>query len=313
MTTSPLVSIITPFFNAEPYFEEAIASVIAQTYDNWELMLVDDGSTDGSTAIAQQYAAQYPGKIYYLEHLGHQNRGKSTSRNLGIDRAKGEYIALLDADDVYLPQKLERQVATLQAQPDAGMVYGPTLYWYGWTGQPQDQKRDRLATLGVKGNSLIQPPHLLTLYLRNGGVVPCTCGLLVRHSLVEAIGGFNETIQHLYEDQVFIAKICLNAPVLVEEWCGDKYRQHEASSSMAAIRAGQYHPQQLNPVRSIFLQWLGNYLVEQGVKDDKLWQAYQKEIWYYDHPQLAQFLLPINSILTRLKSATGAMLQYLIL
>ena len=307
MTPSPLVSIITPFFNAEPYFEEAIASVIAQTDDNWELMLVDDGSTDGSTAIALHYAAQYPEKIHYLEHQGHQNRGKSTSRNLGIGRAKGEYIALLDADDVYLPEKLERQVATLQAQPESGMVYGPTLYWYGWTGQPQDRKRDRLATLGVEGNSLMEPPHLLTRYLRNAGVVPCTCGLLVRRKLVEAIDGFDETIQHLYEDQVFIAKICLNAPVFIETWCGDKYRQHEASSSMAAIRAGQYHPQKLNPVRLIFLQWLGNYLVEQKNKDAQLWQAYQREIWYYKHPQLAKFLLPVNSSIARVRSAIDAM------
>ena len=67
--------------------------------------MVDNGSTDRSTDIALQYAAHYPGRVRYLEHAGHQNRGMSASRNLGIKNAAGAYIALLDADDVWLPQK----------------------------------------------------------------------------------------------------------------------------------------------------------------------------------------------------------------
>ena len=107
MKNKPLVSCITIFFNAEKFFEEAIESVFVQTYKNWELLLVDDGSTDGSTTIARNYAEHYPEKVCYLEHEGHQNRGMSASRNLGIRHAKGDYVALLDADDIWLPQKLE--------------------------------------------------------------------------------------------------------------------------------------------------------------------------------------------------------------
>src|SRR5919198_1004258 len=105
----PLVSAIIIFLNAERFIQEAIESVFAQTYDAWELLLVDDGSTDGSTAIARRYAEQHPGKVRYLEHNGHQNRGKSASRNLAIRNCTGEYIAFLDADDVWLPRKLEQQ------------------------------------------------------------------------------------------------------------------------------------------------------------------------------------------------------------
>jgi len=76
MTTKPLVSIIVPFFNAAPFFTEAIESVRAQTYDGWELLLVDDSSSDGSTEIAQRYAGRYPEKIRYLAHEGRQNRGQ---------------------------------------------------------------------------------------------------------------------------------------------------------------------------------------------------------------------------------------------
>jgi glycosyltransferase involved in cell wall biosynthesis len=138
MNGKPLVSAITIFLNCEKYIEEAIESVFAQTYDNWELLLVDDGSTDNSTAIALRYAQEYPHKVRYLEHPDHENRGMSATRNLGIRNAKGEYIAFLDADDVWFPQKLEQQVATMHSQPEAEIVFGPTQYWYSWTSNPLD-------------------------------------------------------------------------------------------------------------------------------------------------------------------------------
>ena len=85
----PLVSIIIIFLNSENFIQDAIESVFAQTYDNWELLLVDDGSTDDSTDIALQCAKKHAEKVRYLEHDDHQNRGMSASRNLGICEAKG--------------------------------------------------------------------------------------------------------------------------------------------------------------------------------------------------------------------------------
>src|SRR5215207_10509527 len=141
MSSKPLVSCIIIFLNAERFMREAIESVFAQTYDNWELLLVDDGSTDGSTHMALRYAERHSGKVRYLEHLGHQNRGMSASRNLGLSHAKGEYIGFLDADDVWLPHKLQQQVQILNSHPEAGMVYGTWQYWYSWTGRPEDIQR----------------------------------------------------------------------------------------------------------------------------------------------------------------------------
>src|SRR5262245_15086805 len=138
-SSQPLVSVIIIFLNAERFIEEAIESVYAQTYERWELLLVDDGATDGSTTIAQRYAEHYPGKVHYLEHPGHQNCGMSASRNLGIRNATGCYIALLDADDAWLPNTLVDQVAILEAHPEAAMVYGPLHWWYSWTGDPDDR------------------------------------------------------------------------------------------------------------------------------------------------------------------------------
>src|SRR5262245_21147944 len=108
MSRTLLVSVIISFLNAERFIQEAIESVFAQGYEHWELLLVDDGSTDESTAIARRYTAQHPERVRYLEHAGHQNRGLSASRNLGIRHAQGEYIAFLDADDVWLPHRSSR-------------------------------------------------------------------------------------------------------------------------------------------------------------------------------------------------------------
>jgi len=280
----PNASIITPFLNAATFLQETIESVIAQTYEHWELLLIDDGSTDDSTAMAQQYAIDYPQRIRYLDHAHHQNRGKSTSRNLGIQQAKGSYLTFLDADDLFLPQKLERQITILEAHPEAVMVYGRTQYWFGWTGKPQDRKRDYLSKLGVPANTLYRPPQLLTRYLNDGGTVPGICALLARRDIVLGTGIFEESIQHLYEDQVFLAKLCLAGPVFVEDGWGERYRQHHDSSSFQAVQSGEYHPWRLNPARFAFLTWLQEYLTNLEFRDPALKRALQRNLWDYDHP-----------------------------
>jgi glycosyltransferase involved in cell wall biosynthesis len=141
MNNQPLVSIITPFFNTPPEFlQEAIQSVFAQTYSNWELILVDDGSTTPVSELAMSYSAQNPGRVFFYEHADHLNKGHSTARNLGIGYSKGRYIAFLDADDMWLPFKLEQQVAILESSPDVGMLYANTQYWFSWTNDPKDVK-----------------------------------------------------------------------------------------------------------------------------------------------------------------------------
>ena len=86
----PRVSAIINFLNEERFLQEAIESVFAQSFNDWELLLVDDGSTDGSTGIARRYAEKNPGKVRYLIHEGRQNRGMSASRNLGVRNAVGK-------------------------------------------------------------------------------------------------------------------------------------------------------------------------------------------------------------------------------
>ena len=103
----PLVSIITPAYNADAYIEEMICSVLSQTYTNWELIIVDDASTDETKTIISKYL-QCDTRIRYVRN--NKNNGPAKSRNKGIDASFGEYIAFLDSDDSWLPKKLEKQI-----------------------------------------------------------------------------------------------------------------------------------------------------------------------------------------------------------
>jgi glycosyltransferase involved in cell wall biosynthesis len=294
MIDKPLVSVIMPFLNAEKFIQEAIESVLAQTYDNWELLLVDDGSADGSTAIAQKYAAQYPRKIRYLEHDNHQNRGTSASRNFGIRNAGGEYIAFLDSDDVWLPNKLVQQVAILDSYPGAAMVYGPSQFWNSWTDMPKDRRRDYVPRLGLRANNIYQPPALVTLCHPLGkGHAPCPSNILLRRKIVKDIGGFDEGfygINQLYEDQAFLIKVYLKGSVFASSECWDRYRIHQDS---CMSRTSQYHHQ----IRLFFLKWLEDYLIRQEIRDINIWKALHKAFWPYQHPQLYRLMkLPGNLV-----------------
>ena len=276
------VSIITPFLNAEPFIEESITSVLAQTYDNWELLLVDDGSTDASTGIALKYAAAHPDKVRYLSHERRQNRGASASRNLAARHARGEYLAFLDADDVYLPRKLEVQVPILDAHPDVAMLYAATEYWYSWNGRREDAGRDWVwRRYGGKPDTVIEPPRMLVRFLEDGGTVPCMGGVLVRRAAVENVGGWEESFRRICTDQVFHAKLCLNFPVMIVDVCLDRYRQHENSSCRTVERAGQ-----LDAALETYLTWLESYVATQPIVDPTVLAAARRALRRHRHPWL---------------------------
>jgi glycosyltransferase involved in cell wall biosynthesis len=281
MIRSPLVSGVLIFLNAEAFLEEAIESVLVQTWNDWELLLVDDGSTDRSTSIARRYAELQDERIIYLEHHGHMNRGKSTSRNLGLQRARGEYVAFLDADDVWLPAKLARQTATLSRHPEAVMLYGPTQYWHSWA--PERRKRDFRGVLGVRADVLYRGPYLLSRYLARTGIVPGICSILARRKAAVKVGGFEESIQQMFEDQTLIAKLCLYGPVFVDSGCYDLYRQHPGSSSSQAVNAGAYNPWRPSLSHLAYLEWLADYVETQPVPDDKLRRKLKRELWIQRH------------------------------
>lgn len=113
----PLVSIIIPVYNGEKYIGECIQSVVDQSYPNKEIIVVDDGSTDGSRAVVEGFGE--PVQYHYQ-----QNAGSAVARNTGIDQAKGSYIAFNDGDDLWAPERLHQQVAFLEQHPDYGVAAG---------------------------------------------------------------------------------------------------------------------------------------------------------------------------------------------
>ncbi|MGL5079599.1 MAG: glycosyltransferase family 2 protein [Waterburya sp.] len=284
MSNQPLVSAIIIFLNEEKFLQTAIKSVIAQTYSNWELLLVDDGSTDGSTAIAQQYAAQYPDKIRYLEHENHQNLGMSASRNLGMSHAQGKYISPLDGDDVWMPKKLEQQIAILETHPEAAMVFAPLLIWYSWTDKPEDIDRDHPYGVAIGGSHplgdrLVPPPQILSLFLRYEHFIPA--GVLARREVIQQVGGGEDHFRGSYEDAIVHVKVCLRHPVYVSNECWYKYRIHPDSWERKVIKSGQADANRL-----IYLEWVEQYFIQQGVEDKNVWRSLRSALFPYRHPKL---------------------------
>jgi len=273
---NPLISVIIIFLNEERFIGEAIESVFAQTYDNWELLLVDDGSTDGSTKIARRYTERYPERVYYLEHHDHQNRGMSASRNLGITHSTGKYIGFLDADDVWLPEKLSEQTAILSSHSNAAMVSGPVEWWYSWDRPAYSTESDRVVAARVHPDRVVEPPGLLPAILRSETVT--TTPALFRREAIESVGGFEDSFNGLYEDQVFCAKISTKLPVYVASKCWYRWRKHPQSSCAVAVRTGKYRDGRL-----IFLRWLRGYLAENSIDNGEVWKILRTELWKCRH------------------------------
>ncbi|HET7218045.1 MAG TPA: glycosyltransferase [Vicinamibacterales bacterium] len=282
MTDRVRASIVTPFLNPGAFLQEAIESVLAQTCPEWELLLVDDGSTDGSAGVAARYAAAHPERIRCFAHPSGGSKGASASRNLGIRHARGEYLAFLDADDVYLPAKLEEQLPLLDSHRDAAVLYAATQYWHSWTGKVADLDRDwTWRKFGVETDTVIDPPRMLVTFLRDGGTVPCMGSVLVRRRAVEAIGGWEESFRRICTDQVFHAKLCLRFAAVVHDRCWDRYRQHPGSSCQMVAAAGQSES-----AFEMYLTWLEGYLARQGVSDPHVWSALRSALRPYRHPLL---------------------------
>lgn len=128
---APAVSVIIPTYNRAALIGEAIASVLNQSFADFELIIVDDGSTDDSASVILSF--DDPRLIF----LRQENRGRSAARNAAIARARGKYVAFLDSDDTFLADKLERQVAYMELHPEVGMVYTSALC-IDETGNPLD-------------------------------------------------------------------------------------------------------------------------------------------------------------------------------
>lgn len=252
-----------PVLNAAPYLSEAVESVLQQTTNApWELLIIDDGSLDGSRAVAERYHRAHPERIHLLQHAEGGNRGTSASRNLGLHCARGQVIAFLDGDDVWLPHMLEHQLALMARYPEASLVYANAeRTWNMGLACPAAREprkgENTLPALLPAGRrpGLLQPPEPLPWFLENEELTPCTCTVLVRAEAARRAGGFVEDFQGVYDDQAFYAKLMLQGRTAVSEACVARYRKHADS---CCARTWADTTLQL-AARARFEEWLASY------------------------------------------------------
>jgi glycosyltransferase involved in cell wall biosynthesis len=267
----PQVSVIIIFLDEECFLAESVDSVLRQTFTDWELLLVDDGSTDTSPDIALRLVQRDPTRLRYLRHPGGATLGMSATRNLGLAHARAPLIAFLDADDVWLASKLAEQVTVLAEYPEAALVYGRTLLWHSWSGP--SSPADFFYDLGVVPDHLYQPPRLFEVLLENTAQTPTTSNALMRRTLIDEVGGFEPSFRGMFEDQVFFAKALWQAAAWVDSRVWAHYRQHADSHSALSSAAGDDDPARLR-----FLRWLRAYLRQQGGLDARTRRAIAREI-----------------------------------
>ena len=204
-TPTPQVSVVVPTFDRREVLPRALDSVVAQTYGDWELIVVDDGSIDGTAEMVEQ---DYPDVHLVVQ----ENRGVSAARNAGIAAAQGEWIAFLDSDDAWLPEKLERQMEALAAEPGHRLCHTDEI----WI---RDGQRVNPMEKHAKAGGRIYPMCLPLCCISPSSVV-------MRRDLLHEMGGFDESFE-VCEDYDLWLRVTAREPVLfLEEQLLHKHGGH---------------------------------------------------------------------------------------
>ena len=188
----PEVSVIIPTYNRKEMVQEAVESVLSQTYQDFELIVVDDGSEDGTREMIQR---EFPGLLTYLYQ---ENQGVSRARNRGIETSRGKYIAFLDSDDLWLKKKLERQVQFMQQNPEAMICYTDEI-WIRRGVRVNPKKKH------AKHSGWIYPQCLPLCIISPSSV-------LMRRELLEEVGGFDPEFP-VCEDYDLWLRVALRYPI----------------------------------------------------------------------------------------------------
>ena len=305
----PRISVVMIFRDAERFMDEAVQSVFAQTFTDWELLLVDDGSSDGSSALARRYAAAHPGRVRYLEHPGHAHRGTGPSRNLGLASAAGAYAAFLDADDVYFPDRLTQHLAAFGRHPRARLAISREIYWRAWSAREHDHPAGMDDIVGpmARYDEAIEPPTLLrTALKRRGAAMPGICSVTFDRRLALDLGAIPEQFTSQYEDQALIAKLLLAAVAVVLEEPLVRYRQHAASLTHRLARMGEYRPGRPHAALFEYLRWLRDYAAECAPQFPELDPILRRRLWPTRHPALSSAFESARSVYRATRGRTQA-------
>jgi glycosyltransferase involved in cell wall biosynthesis len=223
----PRATVIIPAYNAERYLERTLASLLGQTVPDWEAIVIDDGSKDATAAIVQKHVPLWGGRLRYLYQ---NNAGPSAARNTGLRQAQGDIICLLDADDLWLPQRLERTLEVFETNAGVGLCHANVLR-INHEGKPLDrpegpEPRDRFGAVAQ------------ALYTRRLHILAPTVAF--RRACVAQIGYFDEAMRAC-EDRDYwfrIARQWKTAHVN-EEWAHYRIHATSASASQQKMFDGQ--------------------------------------------------------------------------
>jgi glycosyltransferase involved in cell wall biosynthesis len=212
--TPVTVSVVIPCFNAAAFIGDALRSVLDQQVAGIEVIVVDDGSADDSVAIAESFSA--------VRVLRQANRGPAAARNLGVAHARASLVAFLDADDVWLPGKLESQLALLESEPKVAVAYGDFYFW-----RPQQGTQ-----------VLFTPPPDIADAVSSGWLYPeilldsliCIITAVVRRDVFDELGGFDEQLL-TGEDYEFWIRVALRHRCLRVDQPVARYRLHEGGTT----------------------------------------------------------------------------------
>jgi len=220
-TMDPLVSIIIPAFNAEKYIKETIDSVFDQTFQDFEIIVVDDGSTDNTREILNQYGKR-------IRCIYQENSGPSKARNTAIKAAHGEHIAFLDADDLWKSDFLERTVHIMQGHSELGYVFTEFDLFSkdGVITRHQIKDDGRVAQIPVGWQSGDEKIFARSIWsdLATGCFIP-TSGILIRRIALEKVGLFDEGLTHAEDRDLFI-RLAREYDVGFIDECLSHKRQH---------------------------------------------------------------------------------------
>lgn len=215
------ISVVIPVRDGRTYIDEAIASVLAQSFQDFEILVINDGSTDGD----YDALCVIDSRIRVLHLPGN---GVSTARNHGMQAARGELIAFLDADDVWFPGKLSAQVRYLDAHPEVGVVFGGFVKWEARTGGVFPPASDLMRDC----EALTQPEEARSGWLYSRLLMGLLVGMntaVIRRSVVQAIGGFNVSMRQ-GEDYDFWLKASRVAEMHALNGAVALYRIHPSSA-----------------------------------------------------------------------------------
>ncbi|MDX6634553.1 MAG: hypothetical protein QOF06_756 [Solirubrobacterales bacterium] len=286
MTDSRFVSVVMCFLDMERYIEEAIESVFDQQHREWELVLVNDGSSDRSGEIARRYERRHPDRVRYVEHGQGRNLGKSISRNAGVAGSKGPLVMFFDADDVLLPGALRTLAGAISRHPEAAVVYGRTRHWFSWPGNPGDHDSawDFDSQLPGTDGTVFAAEQLLPTLAREDDLLPSICSALVRREALDRVGGWEESFEDVYDDFVLWTKLFATNPTLVVDETLSLYRKHPDSSCEKAVARGEWSPVDLNVARYRYLAWMERWLTLRRLGDEETWQEIEAGLEPYRHP-----------------------------